>query len=284
MALFSFSGITSLISKLRREPEANANVDWNEIEQQLINSDLGPKLSVELVELLKKNSNASLEESLIELLGKDRDRDLVKNQNPNPNVILIVGVNGVGKTTTVGKLAHYLVAAGNKVVIGAADTFRAAATGQVSTWAINAGATLVSGKDGADPAAIAFDAVAKGFEIGADFVLIDTAGRLHTKAGLMDELSKIRRVIEKRTSVGEVLLVIDGTTGQNGLAQAQIFAQTVGVTGVVVTKLDGSAKGGIAFAIERDFGAPIKFVGTGEAISDLAPFEAAAFVAALISS
>ena len=282
MALFSFSGTTSLISKLRREPGANADVDWNEIEQQLINSDLGPKLSVELVELLKKNSNASLEEGLLELLGKDRDRNLAKNQNPN--VILIVGVNGVGKTTTVGKLAHYLVAAGNKVVIGAADTFRAAATGQVSTWAVNAGATLVSGKDGADPAAIAFDAVAKGFEIGADFVLIDTAGRLHTKAGLMDELSKIRRVIEKRTLVGEVLLVIDGTTGQNGLTQAQIFAQAVGVTGIVVTKLDGSAKGGIAFAIERELGAPIKFVGTGEAISDLAPFQAAAFVTALISS
>ena len=282
MALFSFSGVTSLISKLRREPGTNADVDWNEIEQQLIQSDLGPKLSVELVELLKKNSKVSLEEGLLELLGNERDRNLVKNQTPN--VILIVGVNGVGKTTTVGKLAHYLVATGNKVVIGAADTFRAAATGQVSTWAANAGATLVSGKDGADPAAIAFDAVAKGFEISADFVLIDTAGRLHTKAGLMDELSKIRRVIEKRTSVGEVLLVIDGTTGQNGLAQAQIFAQAVGVSGVVVTKLDGSAKGGIAFAIERELGAPIKFVGTGEGISDLAPFEAAAFVTALISN
>ncbi len=282
MALFSFSGVTSLISKLRREPGVNADVDWNDIEQQLINSDLGPKLSVELVELLKKNSNTSLEDGLLQLLGKDRDRNLVRSQIPN--VILIVGVNGVGKTTTVGKLAHYLVATGNKVVIGAADTFRAAATGQVSTWAANAGATLVSGKDGADPAAIAFDAVAKGFEIGADFVLIDTAGRLHTKAGLMDELSKIRRVIEKRTSVGEVLLVIDGTTGQNGLAQAQIFAQAVGVTGVVVTKLDGSAKGGIAFAIERELGAPIKFVGTGEGISDLAPFEAAAFVTALVSN
>jgi len=280
MALFS--GITSLISKLRREPGVNADVDWNEIENQLIKSDLGPKLSVELVELLKKNSKTSLEEGLLELLGKDGDRNLVRIQSPN--VILIVGVNGVGKTTTVGKLAHYLVSTGNKVVIGAADTFRAAATGQVSTWAVNAGATLVSGKDGADPAAIAFDAVAKGFEIGADFVLIDTAGRLHTKAGLMDELSKIRRVIEKRTSVGEVLLVIDGTTGQNGVAQAQIFAQAVGVSGVVVTKLDGSAKGGIAFAIERELGAPIKFVGTGEAISDLAPFNPAAFVAALLSA
>ena len=280
MALFS--GITSLISKLRREPGVNADVDWNEIENQLIQSDLGPKLSVELVELLQKNSKATLEEGLLELLGNERDRNLIKNGSPN--VILIVGVNGVGKTTTVGKLAHYLVANGNKVVIGAADTFRAAATGQVSTWAINAGATLVSGKDGADPAAIAFDAVAKGFEIGADFVLIDTAGRLHTKAGLMDELSKIRRVIEKRTPVGEVLLVIDGTTGQNGLAQAKIFGDAVGLSGVVVTKLDGSAKGGIAFAIERELGAPIKFVGTGEGISDLQPFEAAAYVSALISS
>ena len=280
MALFS--GITSLISKLRREPGVNADVDWNEIESQLIQSDLGPKLSSEIVELLKKNSKVSLEEGFLELLGNERDRNLVRNQSPN--VILIVGVNGVGKTTTVGKLAHYLVATGNKVVIGAADTFRAAATGQVSTWAANAGATLVSGKDGADPAAIAFDAVAKGFEIGADFVLIDTAGRLHTKAGLMDELSKIRRVIEKRTPVGEVLLVIDGTTGQNGLAQAKIFGDAVGLSGVVVTKLDGSAKGGIAFAIERELGAPIKFVGTGEGISDLQPFEAAAYVSALISS
>ena len=280
MALFS--GITSLISKLRREPGVNADVDWNEIENQLIQSDLGPKLSVELVELLQKNSKATLEEGLLELLGNERDRNLVKNGSPN--VILIVGVNGVGKTTTVGKLAHYLVANGNKVVIGAADTFRAAATGQVSTWAINAGATLVSGKDGADPAAIAFDAVAKGFEIGADFVLIDTAGRLHTKAGLMDELSKIRRVIEKRTPVGEVLLVIDGTTGQNGLAQAKIFGDAVGLSGVVVTKLDGSAKGGIAFAIERELGAPIKFVGTGEGISDLQPFEPAAYVSGLISN
>jgi fused signal recognition particle receptor len=280
MALFS--GITSLISKLRREPGVNADLDWNEIENQLIQSDLGPKLSVELVELLKKNSKVSLEEGLLELLGNGRDRNLVRNQSPN--VILIVGVNGVGKTTTVGKLAHYLVATGNKVVIGAADTFRAAATGQVSTWALNAGATLVSGKDGADPAAIAFDAVAKGFEIDADFVLIDTAGRLHTKAGLMDELSKIRRVIEKRTSVGEVLLVIDGTTGQNGLAQAKIFGEAVGLSGVVVTKMDGSAKGGIAFAIERELGAPIKFVGTGEGISDLQPFEAASYIASLISS
>ena len=279
MALFSV--ITSLISKLR-EPGVNADLDWNEIENQLIQSDLGPKLSVELVELLKKNSKVSLEEGLLELLGNERNRNLVKNESPN--VILIVGVNGVGKTTTVGKLAHYLVTTGNKVVIGAADTFRAAATGQVSTWAVNAGATLVSGKDGADPAAIAFDAVAKGFEIGADFVLIDTAGRLHTKAGLMDELSKIRRVIEKRTPVGEVLLVIDGTTGQNGLTQAKVFAEAVGVSGVVVTKLDGSAKGGIAFAIEREVGAPIKFVGTGEGISDLQPFEAAPYIASLIRS
>ena len=279
MALFSV--ITSLISKLR-EPGVNADLDWNEIENQLIQSDLGPKLSVELVELLKKNSKVSLEEGLLELLGNERNRNLVKNESPN--VILIVGVNGVGKTTTVGKLAHYLVTTGNKVVIGAADTFRAAATGQVSTWAVNAGATLVSGKDGADPAAIAFDAVAKGFEIGADFVLIDTAGRLHTKAGLMDELSKIRRVIEKRTPVGEVLLIIDGTTGQNGLTQAKVFAEAVGVSGVVVTKLDGSAKGGIAFAIEREVGAPIKFVGTGEGISDLQPFEAAPYIASLIRS
>ena len=279
MALFS--AITSLISKLR-EPGVNADLDWNEIENQLIQSDLGPKLSVELVELLKKNSKVSLEEWLLELLGNERDRNLFKNKSPN--VILIVGVNGVGKTTTVGKLAHYLVTTGNKVVIGAADTFRAAATGQVSTWAVNAGATLVSGKDGADPAAIAFDAVAKGFEIGADFVLIDTAGRLHTKAGLMDELSKIRRVIEKRTPVGEVLLVIDGTTGQNGLAQAKIFGEAVGLSGVVVTKLDGSAKGGIAFAIEREVGAPIKFVGIGEGISDLQPFEAAPYIASLIRS
>ena len=231
--------------------------------------------------MLKKNSKVSLEEGFLELLGNERDRNLVRNQSPN--VILIVGVNGVGKTTTVGKLAHYLVATGNKVVIGAADTFRAAATGQVSTWAVNAGATLVSGKDGADPAAIAFDAVAKGFEIGADFVLIDTAGRLHNKNDLMAELSKVKRVVEKVSPINEVLLVIDATTGQNGLQQAKIFTECVEVTGIVLTKLDGSAKGGVALAIEAELGIPIKWVGTGESESDFALFDAQSYIKGLLS-
>jgi len=199
-----------------------------------------------------------------------------------PSVLLIVGVNGTGKTTTTGKLARVLVADGHTVVLGAADTFRAAAAEQLATWGERAGAAVVRGDDGADPASVAFDAVRRGIADGADAVLIDTAGRLHTKTGLMDELGKIKRVIEKLAAVDEILLVLDATTGQNGLVQARVFAEVVDVTGIVLTKLDGTAKGGIVVAVQRALGVPVKLVGLGEGADDLAPFEPAAFVDALL--
>lgn len=201
-----------------------------------------------------------------------------------PAVVLVVGVNGTGKTTTTGKLARVLVSDGHSVVLGAADTFRAAAAEQLATWAQRSGAAVVRGPEGSDPAAVAFDAVAKGIDAAADVVLIDTAGRLHTKTGLMDELGKVKRVVEKRAVVDEVLLVIDATTGQNGLAQAKVFGDVVDVTGIVLTKLDGTAKGGIVFAVQRQLGVPVKLVGLGEGPDDLAPFEPEAFVDALLGS
>ena len=200
----------------------------------------------------------------------------------HPSVLLVVGVNGTGKTTTVGKLARVLVADGRRVVLGAADTFRAAAADQLQAWASRVGAEVVRGAQGADPASVAFDAVDKGIEAGADVVLIDTAGRLHTKTGLMDELGKVKRVVSKRAAVDEVLLVLDATIGQNGLAQARVFADVVDITGVVLTKLDGTAKGGIVFRVQQELGVPVKLVGLGEGPDDLAPFEPEAFVDALL--
>jgi len=200
----------------------------------------------------------------------------------HPSVLLVVGVNGTGKTTTVGKLARVLVADGRRVVLGAADTFRAAAADQLETWAARVGAEVVSGPEGADPAAVAFDAVDKGIASGADVVMIDTAGRLHTKVGLMDELGKVKRVVTKRAAVDEVLLVLDATIGQNGLVQAQVFSDVVDITGAVLTKLDGTAKGGIVFRVQQELGVPVKLVGLGEGPDDLAPFEPAAFVDALL--
>jgi fused signal recognition particle receptor len=199
-----------------------------------------------------------------------------------PRVIFVVGVNGTGKTTTVGKLARVLVADGRRVVLGAADTFRAAAADQLQSWAARVGAQVVRGAEGADPASVAFDAVTEGIAAGADVVVIDTAGRLHTKTGLMDELGKVKRVVEKRTAVDEVLLVLDATIGQNGLAQARVFADVVDITGVVLTKLDGTAKGGIVFRVQQELGVPVKLVGLGEGPDDLAPSEPAAFVDALL--
>jgi len=198
-------------------------------------------------------------------------------------VLLIVGVNGTGKTTTTGKLARVLVAGGRHVVLGAADTFRAAAAEQLGTWGERAGATVVRGPEGADPASVAFDAVKQGAEEGADAVLLDTAGRLHTKTGLMDELGKVKRVVSRQAEVDEVLLVLDATTGQNGLTQARVFGDVVDVSGIVLTKLDGTAKGGIVFRVQRELGVPVKLVGLGEGADDLAPFEPAAFVDALLT-
>jgi fused signal recognition particle receptor len=197
-------------------------------------------------------------------------------------VVLVVGVNGTGKTTTVGRLARVLVADGKSVVLGAADTFRAAAADQLQTWGERVGVNTVRGPEGGDPASVGFESVQKGITDGTDAVLIDTAGRLHTKAGLMDELGKVKRVVEKQAPVTEVLLVIDATTGQNGLAQARVFAEVVDVTGIVLTKLDGTAKGGIVIAVQRELGVPVKFVGLGEGADDLAPFDAEEFVDALL--
>ena len=223
---------------------------------------------------------------LLSQVGVDMDRSLhTARHGDRPAVILVVGVNGTGKTTTCAKLARALIGDGQTVLLGAADTFRAAAADQLQTWGDRVGAPVVrSDRDGADPASVAFDAVNEGIQRGVDVVIVDTAGRLHTKAGLMDELGKIKRVISRHATVDEVLLVLDATTGQNGLRQARVFAEVVDVTGVVLTKLDGTAKGGIVIAVQRELGVPVKLVGLGEGPDDLAPFEPEAFVDAIVGS
>jgi len=229
------------------------------------------------------DAKAVLRDVLINELHPEMDRSIrALPHADHPSVLLIVGVNGTGKTTTVGKLARVLVADGRRVVLGAADTFRAAAADQLQTWAARVGADVVRGAEGADPASVAFDAVDKGIAAGADVVVIDTAGRLHTKVGLMDELDKVKRVVTRRAAVDEVLLVLDATIGQNGLAQARVFADVVDITGAVLTKLDGTAKGGIVFRVQEELGVPVKLVGLGEGPDDMAPFEPAAFVDALL--
>jgi fused signal recognition particle receptor len=267
---------------------------WEAVEDILLIADLGPVVAESVVSSLRArmatsrvrtetDARAVLREVLISELQPDLDRSIRALPHDNkPSVLLVVGVNGTGKTTTVGKLARVLVADGRRVVLGAADTFRAAAAHQLQTWASKVGAQVVSGAEGADPASVAFDAVAKGIESGADVVVIDTAGRLHTKTGLMDELGKLKRVVSRRAQVDEVLLVLDATIGQNGLPQARVFAEVVDITGVVLTKLDGTAKGGIVFRVQQELGVPVKLVGLGEGPDDLAPFEPAAFVDALL--
>ncbi len=267
---------------------------WQEVEDTLLISDLGSVVTESVVTQLRSrlasstvrteaDARAVLREVLIGELQPGLDRSIrALPHDDHPSVLLVVGVNGTGKTTTVGKLARVLVADGRRVVLGAADTFRAAATDQLQTWATRVGAEVVRGAEGADPASVAFDAVDKGIADGADVVVIDTAGRLHTKAGLMDELGKVKRVVTRRAAVDEVLLVLDATVGQNGLAQARVFADVVDITGVVLTKLDGTAKGGIVFHVQQELGVPVKLVGLGEGPDDLAPFEPAAFVDALL--
>ena len=267
---------------------------WEEVEDTLLIADLGPAVTASVMEKLRSalaagtvrseaDARAVLREVLIGELHPGFDRSIKALPHADkPSVLLVVGGNGTGKTTTVGKLARVLVADGRRVVLGAADTFRAAAADQLQTWAVRVGAEVVRGAEGADPASVAFDAVDAGIKSGADVVVIDTAGRLHTKTGLMDELGKVKRVIEKRAAVDEVLLVLDATIGQNGLAQARVFADVVDITGVALTKLDGTAKGGIVFRVQQDLGVPVKLVGLGEGPDDLAPFEAAAFVDALL--
>ncbi|MCV7079758.1 signal recognition particle-docking protein FtsY [Mycobacterium szulgai] len=267
---------------------------WQDVEDTLLVADLGPVVTESVVSQLRSrlasgnvrteaDARAVLREVLIKELQPDMDRSIrALPHADHPSVLLIVGVNGTGKTTTVGKLARVLVADGRRVVLGAADTFRAAAADQLQTWASRVGAEVVRGAEGADPASVAFDAVDKGIAAGADVVVIDTAGRLHTKVGLMDELDKVKRVVTRRAAVDEVLLVLDATIGQNGLAQAKVFAEVVDITGAVLTKLDGTAKGGIVFRVQQELGVPVKLVGLGEGPDDLAPFEPAAFVDALL--
>ncbi|QAY70536.1 signal recognition particle-docking protein FtsY [Xylanimonas protaetiae] len=266
--------------------------DWDELEETLLLADVGAGPAGELIDALRTRVRVEgvsdpvavrtmLREELITLVGPDLDRTLhTQGTAPGtPGVVLVVGVNGTGKTTTVGKLARVLVADGDTVVLGAADTFRAAAADQLQTWGSRVGVpTVRADRDGADPAAVAFDAVKQGKADGVDVVLVDTAGRLQNKAGLMDELGKISRVITREAALTEVLLVLDATTGQNGLQQARVFGEVAGVTGIVLTKLDGTAKGGIVVAVQRELGVPVKLVGLGEGPDDLAPFDAAQFV------
>ncbi|MEJ6019446.1 signal recognition particle-docking protein FtsY [Corynebacterium sp. H113] len=269
---------------------------WEEIEDTLIMADLGATTTMSVVEKLRERiasrgisseaeARALLREVLIEECQPDMDRSIrALPHEGKPAVILVVGVNGTGKTTTTGKLARVLVAQGHKVVLGAADTFRAAAADQLETWGRRVGAETVRGAEGADPASVAFDAVAHGIDTQADVVIVDTAGRLHTKTGLMDQLDKIKRVVEKRSRVDEVILVLDATVGQNGLTQARTFRDVVDITGVALTKLDGTAKGGIVFQVQRELGVPVKLVGLGEGADHLAPFEPAGFVDALLGT
>jgi fused signal recognition particle receptor len=283
-------GLLALLSRGKLDEEA-----WEEVEDTLISSDLGVEATTELVDSLRTRVKVDgttdeatvrswLRDDLLTLVQPDMDRRIASSRvGDRPAVILVVGVNGTGKTTTVGKLARVLVAEDREVLLGAADTFRAAAADQLETWGARVGvATVRSDKDGADPAAVAFDAVKAGIEEEVDVVIIDTAGRLHNKVGLMDELGKVKRVIEKQSEIDEVLLVLDATTGQNGLMQAKVFSEAVDVTGIVLTKLDGTAKGGIVVAVQRQLGVPVKLVGLGEGPDDLAPFDPEAFVDAIV--
>ena len=285
-------GILAILSRSNLDQDA-----WDEIEETLLTSDLGVGPTTELMEKLRTevrvhgNSDPEfmknyLRTQLLALVDPELDRALHTARNELlevPAVVLVVGVNGTGKTTTTGKLARLLVAEDEDVLLGAADTFRAAAAAQLTTWGDRVGVPVISGPEGGDPASVAFEAVAAGIEGECDCVLVDTAGRLHTKVGLMDELGKVKRVIEKKAPVTEVLLVLDATTGQNGLVQAKVFADVVDITGVVLTKLDGSAKGGIVVAVQRELGVPVKLVGLGEGPDDLAPFDPVQFVDALLT-
>ncbi|TQL50741.1 signal recognition particle-docking protein FtsY [Ornithinicoccus hortensis] len=284
------SALLGLLSRGGLEEE-----DWEDVEDTLLQADLGVEASQELVEALRTRVKVDgttdpdtvrgwLREDLLRLVDPTMDRRIAASRvEDRPAVVLVVGVNGTGKTTTVGKLARVLVAEDKDVVLGAADTFRAAAADQLQTWGERVGVpTVRSDREGADPASVAFDAVSAAQEMEADVVLVDTAGRLHNKVGLMDELGKVKRVIEKKSPIDEVLLVLDATTGQNGMRQAEVFGEAVAVTGIVLTKLDGTAKGGIVVNVQRKLGVPVKLVGLGEGPDDLAPFDPQAFVEAIV--
>ena len=274
-----------------------SEADWEDVEDTLLLADVGAEASEQLVEELRNDARiagqsdpaevrAALKDKLLKLVGTDVDRRLNADKEGanKPSVIIMVGVNGTGKTTTAGKLSRLLVSEGKQVMLGAADTFRAAAADQLETWGAKVGVPVVrSDKDGADPASVAFEASAKAKEANADVLIIDTAGRLQNKANLMDELGKIRRVTEKNLPVEEVLLVLDATPGQNGMTQAKVFAEAIGITGVVLSKLDGSAKGGIVISVQKELGVPVKLVGLGEGPDDLAPFDPEGFVDGILA-
>ncbi|MET7333878.1 signal recognition particle-docking protein FtsY [Nonomuraea sp. NPDC005650] len=282
-------GLLELLSRDRLDDDV-----WDEVEEKLITADVGVAPTRVIVDDLRtkvkvlgsrtpEELRGLLRAELLAQINPDLDRTLqIQKHGERPAVALIVGVNGTGKTTTTGKLARSLVGDGKKVVLGAADTFRAAAADQLQTWGERVGADVVRGPEGGDPASVAFDAVARGIEEKVDVVIVDTAGRLHTKTGLMDELGKVKRVIEKKATVDEVLLVLDATTGQNGMRQAQVFAEVVNITGIALTKLDGTAKGGIVISVQRELGVPVKLAGLGEGPDDLAPFDPEVFVDAIL--
>ncbi|HNN47749.1 MAG TPA: signal recognition particle-docking protein FtsY [Marmoricola sp.] len=281
-------GLLMLLSRDRLDEDT-----WEEVEDTLITADIGVGPTQELVEKLRTRlrveggasgeARSVLAEELLNLVDPGMDRSLnLTSVEGYPAVVLVVGVNGAGKTTSVGKIARVLVAQDKSVVLGAADTFRAAATEQLRTWGERVGVDVVAGPEGGDPASVAFDSVKEGIDRQADVVVVDTAGRLQNKQGLMDELGKVKRVIEKQVPVTEVLLVLDATTGQNGMIQARVFSEVVDVTGIVLTKLDGTAKGGIVVAVQRELGVPVKLIGLGEGPDDLAPFDPAAFVSAIL--
>ena len=279
MALFS-----KLINKIRGGA-ALVDADWDELQRTLIESDLGGKLTEEVIALAKHEKAQDIESALLETLtGKLSTQDRTLQLSPErTSTIIVVGVNGTGKTTSVAKLMSYFKNSSKSVIVAAADTFRAAAIDQIQTWGERLSIPVVVGKFEGDPASVAFDGIKRAVAERANIFIVDTAGRLHTKSGLMDELSKIRRVVEKVSPIDEVLLVVDATTGQNGITQAKLFAESVAVTGIILTKMDGSARGGIALAIEAETGIPVKLIGVGESASDLEIFDSGKYLQGLIS-
>jgi fused signal recognition particle receptor len=278
MALF-----TKLISRIKGN-KGSDNSDWSELESELLQADLGPSLSAECIEQAKKLRTDSPQDSLLQFLASKLSTRSHEMNLSNPNsTILVVGVNGTGKTTSVAKLASFYKSSGKSVLLAAGDTFRAAAVDQLKTWGARIDVPVISGQENGDPASVAFDAAKFAQSNNVEILIIDTAGRLHNKSDLMSELAKVKRVVEKTSPISEVLLVIDATTGQNGLMQAKIFAESVDVTGVILTKMDGSAKGGVALAIEAELDIPIKWIGSGESESDFSPFNPETYLKSLLS-
>jgi fused signal recognition particle receptor len=274
---------SKFVAKIKGQSTADP-LDWQELEAELLAADLGPTLTSSIIQSAKSIKGDDAIASLTQILNSHLSTKPRELANSNEvTVVMVVGVNGTGKTTSIAKLASHLKSSGSSVVLAAADTFRAAAVDQLQTWGNRIGVEVISGKDGAEPAAVAFDAAIRAKELQVNYLLIDTAGRLHNKSDLMAELEKVKRVVEKKLAISEVLLVIDATTGQNGIAQAKIFTDAVAVTGLIVTKLDGSARGGVALAIESALDIPIKFIGTGESDHDFAQFAPVAYLAGLIS-